>query len=208
MGEYMQIFSRSMKISTLLSSALHFEAGIESGSFFNFLFLHDFVLVPKQTFLAVKLNEDVIGDFVKGLINGTGVLSLIPSLPKCDLEHSQKVSELIVRLGQAIQNFTEDMDFGKIVTTVQQIVNEFTVEAQSLCGDAVKEAQVAYVKINAHISKSDWQNRAIMHVVTEFNEVIRRVTKISQMIGSAPSLDLGNEHGQLLTFLAFWDFKA
>jgi len=207
-SNFPEVFTRFEKIQKLLNDSLHFETGIESGSLFNFVFLHDFVNPTNSPLVFLFSNtegNETLKDFVSGFINGTGISSLVPSIETCDIDASDKIVELISKIKQSLANFTDLQTFAMDLVI---ITRELFIEVIEKCGQAAEEMQIASHKILDHVTQTDFKKKVLIHAYNNIFELSSRISQIISHIKEGAKFNAGHESGKLVNFVGFWDFKA
>jgi len=205
-----ELISRGSKITGYLVSAMHLEAGFESGNLFNFVFLHDFILNPNATVLSLfKTQVSTSSEFAHGFVNGTNVFSAIPSYGSCDFA-TDRMKANVTQFVELAKNITQE-NYQEIVNQLipigQDILNE-TMKTLPKCVSAVSETQHLTQKLIAHIRKEGYIGNAFSHVVGNIGELVTRGGKIFAHLSAANHFDAGRESGSLFNFLFLHDFNA
>jgi len=201
-----EVFQRVARIQGHVSAAHHFDAGVESGSFFNFLFFHDFALLPKFLVL-IKSDVKTAQEFGKGFINGTSVMKAVPSLASCDPVNNKTI-QLANDLVGAINNITFDnlMPQLQLITTIGVALAHEIATNIPTCTAAGKEAIALATKLSAHVSQSGYTEKIMSHAMTNIFEIMTRVNNIQNFIGSTQHFKAGVESGSFFNFLFLHDF--
>jgi len=210
-----EIADRADRVKNFTSIEKHFESGAEAGSLFNFVFLHDFV-APNQTFFkffktqkyaALPNNVTNYTDFAKGFVNGTSVLTAIPSLQQCETT-SEKIEGNFVEFIYVLKNTTLSNlaeSIKKAANLVGDIVNEFQ-DTIPKCQTAANETQVLVGKLGDHVSKDGYATGVVTHAMTNVLEVMSRTNKIQDHFKNFRHFDAGVESGSFFNFIFLHDF--
>jgi alkylated DNA nucleotide flippase Atl1 len=203
-----EVFQRVSRIQGHVSLAHHFDAGVESGSFFNFLFFHDFVLSPKFiTFFTVKAKTTGYEDFATGFVNGTNVLAAIPSAASCNPDTNrtnQLADELVAAIGNiTIENFMTQITV--VVAAGKALINELATNVPT-CMAAGKEAMTLVTKLSAHVNKSGYSEKVISHAMSNVFEMMSRFSRIQAFFTAAQHFSAGVESGSFFNFCFLHDF--
>jgi len=197
---FMEVFARGSRIQGYVAAAKHFEAGIESGSMFNFLLFHDIKAIP-TVFLKLSNAKGSFADYFNGFINGTNVLSLIPSIDTCDLEGSARLAELVDKIYETLSNYT---DFSSLVKQLKNITQEIIIEINKECGKAAQEIRAAVGKLLSHVNKDGYKTKVISHAVMNYGTLMSIIDDIGQAI---ERFEIGHHVGRMVNFVGFWDFQ-
>jgi len=204
-----EVFQRVARIQGHVSSAKHFEAGQESGLFFNFLFFHDFVLAPQPALLALFKRDAIpsqFKDFAKGFLNGTNVFAAIPSFNSCDpmTNKTKEIAQLFIETANNITFENYKTQLPKLYQIGMDLYTEIHTNIPK-CSDATHEAMTLYKKLAEHVHQDGYSTKVMSHAMTNILEVFSRVSKIQDHLTNARHFNAGQETGSFHNFLFFHD---
>jgi len=200
---FMEVFARGSRIQGYVAAAKHFEAGIESGSMFNFLLFHDIKATPSVLRkLSTAKGIGAYVDMIKGFVNGSNFIALIPSIGTCDPAGSAKIEELSAKIVEAINNFT---DFSSLIKQLTNLTQEIIIELKNECGKAVQEYRAAVDRLLVHVRQDGYNTKAVMHAITNSQKLMELLGDIVK--ASIEEYEFGHKLGKFVNFLGFWDFQ-
>jgi len=214
-GENLNVVSdRLAIIQSFIAYEMILAAGKEMGKLFNFIVLMNDTLKPNTTttfltlFKTQEFSEFSWEEFIKGFINGTNLLSALPSAQTCD-PYNDRVKSNLTDLITLIGN-TSLFDIQTLIAKggplVGDIINEYVTDVIPKCVKAENETVVLYEKLAKHVSQDGYTTKIIEHAAWNVFEVINRGSNIQGFIAAEKHFEAGIESGSLFNFVFLHDF--
>ena len=146
-------------------------------------------------------------EFAFGFINGTAILSAIPSSQTCDPLNERLISSINLFV-ENVKNITKQNVLSVLTNLVhigQDIIEESKVSLSS-CPVAANETYILGQKLIAHVSESGYFSKVTKHATVNIFDFMRRVNNIQSFLTTLQHFEAGIENWTILQFCLFARF--
>ena len=167
----------------------------------NFLALEE----PVPSSVPIKLQG--YEEFLSGFLNGTQVLSNIPSLNNCHILNNT-IAHTFEDLIETIENATlKNLDYtlNRAIDIGHVILEEVRNNLVG-CPSALNQTYNLVNHVVAHVSTPDYFSRISNHATASLFDLISRFQRISTYFNQTRHYEAGQETGSAFNFLFFFDF--
>ena len=167
-----------------------------------------FLAEQDSTYIFPPMDFDGQKEFAFGFINGTAILSAIPSSQTCDPLNERLISSINLFV-ENVKNITKQNVLSVLTNLVhigQDIIEESKVSLSS-CPVAANETYILGQKLIAHVSESGYFSKVTTHATMNIFDIMRRVNNIQSFFTKLQHFEAGIETGQFFNFVFLHDFK-
>ena len=164
-------------------------------------------LLEEPTHSTAPIKLEGYEEFLWGFVNGTQVLSNIPSLNKCHILNNT-IAHTFEDLIETIENATlKNLDYtlNRAIDIGHVILEEVRNNLVG-CPSALNQTYNLVNHVIAHVSTPDYFSRISNHATASLFDLITRFQKISNFFNQTRHYEAGLEAGSAFNFLFFFDF--